>query len=196
MPMVQVRRARRNAGCSRNACARSQAVVQNQDNREHDLLDSDDYYQFEGGMTAAIEHVAGCEAQGLPQRPFAAGKACDPQLEEEIGRVVRARVVNPKWIEGVMRHGYKGASRSQQRSITCSPLLRRPAPCAIIILKPSTRPSSGRARARLHGREECPAQKELAERLIEAIERGLWTPKSNSAKFTLSEMVEGGRANV
>jgi hypothetical protein len=30
-------------------------------------------------------------------------------LEEEIGRVVRGRVVNPKWIDGVMRHGYKGA---------------------------------------------------------------------------------------
>ena len=33
------------------------AVVQNQDNREHDLLDSDDYYQFEGGIAAAIEHL-------------------------------------------------------------------------------------------------------------------------------------------
>ncbi len=32
-----------------------QAVVQNQDNREHDLLDSDDYYQFEGGMSLAVE---------------------------------------------------------------------------------------------------------------------------------------------
>jgi cobaltochelatase CobN len=40
--------------------------------------------------------------------------------------------------------------------------------------------------------KNAPAQKELAERLIEAIDRGLWTPKSNSAKFTLSEMVDGG----
>src|SRR3546814_12642175 len=30
-------------------------------------------------------------------------------LEEEIARVVRARVVNPKWIAGVMSHGSKGA---------------------------------------------------------------------------------------
>ncbi|MCJ8345274.1 cobaltochelatase subunit CobN, partial [bacterium] len=37
----------------------TQAVVQNQDNREHDILDSDDYYQFEGGMAASIEHLSG-----------------------------------------------------------------------------------------------------------------------------------------
>ena len=52
-----------------------EAVVQNQDNREHDLLDSDDYYQFEGGMTAAVEQVSRRPAGGLSQRPFAARAA-------------------------------------------------------------------------------------------------------------------------
>jgi cobaltochelatase CobN len=85
-----------------------EAVVHNQDNREHDLLDSDDYYQFEGGMTAAVEHVSGTRPHvyhndhSRPERPVVR------TLEEEIGRVVRSRVVNPKWIAGVMRHGYKG----------------------------------------------------------------------------------------
>ena len=45
----------------------SNAVVQNQDNREHDLLDSDDYYQFEGGMSAAVELVSGERPSHLPQ---------------------------------------------------------------------------------------------------------------------------------
>ncbi len=86
-----------------------EAVVQNQDNREHDLLDSDDYYQFEGGMTAAAEHVSGVRPavyhndHSRPERPVIR------TLEDEIGRVVRSRVANPKWIAGVMRHGYKGA---------------------------------------------------------------------------------------
>jgi cobaltochelatase CobN len=86
-----------------------QAVVQNQDNREHDLLDSDDYYQFEGGMTAAVATLKGEKPaiyhndHSRPERPVVR------TLDEEIGRVVRARVVNPKWIAGVMRHGYKGA---------------------------------------------------------------------------------------
>ena len=51
---------------------RIEAVVHNQDNREHDLLDSDDYYQFEGGMTAAVEQASGNAPARLPQRPFAA----------------------------------------------------------------------------------------------------------------------------
>ena len=97
-------------GCSTRGCAGVEAVVHNQDNREHDLLDSDDYYQFEGGLAAAVRASVGRAAGGLSQRPFAARDArASARLDEEIGRVVRARVVNPKWIAGVMRHGYKGA---------------------------------------------------------------------------------------
>jgi len=86
-----------------------QIVLHNQDNREHDLLDSDDYYQFQGGLTAAVRALRGKNPQtyfgdnSIPQNPKVR------QLREEIARVYRSRVVNPKWIEGVMRHGYKGA---------------------------------------------------------------------------------------
>ena len=75
---------------------RLDAVLQNQDNREHDILDSDDYYQFQGGMTVTAEALSG-------ERPAVLmGDHSRPEsprirsLEEEIGRVVRARVVNPK----------------------------------------------------------------------------------------------------
>lgn len=86
-----------------------EAVVHNQDNREHDLLDSDDYYQFEGGLVATAEALTGRRPlayhndHSRPERPVAR------TLEEEISRVMRSRVVNPKWIDGVKRHGYKGA---------------------------------------------------------------------------------------
>jgi cobaltochelatase CobN len=86
-----------------------EAVVQNQDNREHDLLDSDDYYQFEGGMTAAVRALS--ENTPAVYHPDHS-RPSSPRirtLEEEIARVVRARAANPKWIAGVMRHGYKGA---------------------------------------------------------------------------------------
>jgi len=84
-------------------------VVHNQDNREHDLLDSDDYYQFEGGLVATAEALTGHRPlayhndHSRPERPL------PRTLEEEISRVMRSRVVNPKWIDGVKRHGYKGA---------------------------------------------------------------------------------------
>ena len=86
-----------------------QIVLQNQDNREHDILDSDDYYQFQGGMTAAIRNLQGKNPEtyfgdnSIPEKPKVR------QLREEIARVYRSRAVNPKWIEGAMRHGYKGA---------------------------------------------------------------------------------------
>ncbi|MBP0018904.1 MAG: cobaltochelatase subunit CobN [Cyanobacteria bacterium SBLK] len=86
-----------------------QIVLHNQDNREHDLLDSDDYYQFQGGLTAAVRSLKGKNPvtyfgdNSIPANPRTR------QLKEEIARVYRSRVVNPKWIAGVMRHGYKGA---------------------------------------------------------------------------------------
>ncbi|MEH2373885.1 cobaltochelatase subunit CobN [Nostoc sp.] len=89
--------------------AKMQVVLHNQDNREHDLLDSDDYYQFQGGLTAAVRSLQGKNPQtyfgdnSIPAQPRVR------QLKEEIARVYRSRVVNPKWIAGVMRHGYKGA---------------------------------------------------------------------------------------
>ncbi len=86
-----------------------QVVLQNQDNREHDLLDSDDYYQFQGGMVAAINTLS----DQTPTTYF--GDNSNPNnpkvrsLTEELSKVYRSRVINPKWIAGVMRHGYKGA---------------------------------------------------------------------------------------
>ncbi len=86
-----------------------QVVMQNQDNREHDILDSDDYYQFQGGLANAVETVSG----GQPAIYF--GDHARPDnptvktLQQELLKVFRSRVVNPKWIEGVKRHGYKGA---------------------------------------------------------------------------------------
>ena len=93
---------------TRLACA--EAVLHNQDNREHDLLDSDDYYQFEGGLALAVRRLSGRipavwhNDHSRPERPRIRS------LREEIGRVVRGRAANPRWIRGVMRHGYKGAS--------------------------------------------------------------------------------------
>ncbi|MEM1284762.1 MAG: cobaltochelatase subunit CobN [Pseudomonadota bacterium] len=87
----------------------AEAVLQNQDNREHDLLDSDDYYQFEGGLAATVETLRG-EAPVSYHIDHSRPEAPLPRtLREEIGRVVRGRASNPKWIAGVMRHGYKGA---------------------------------------------------------------------------------------
>ncbi len=85
-----------------------QVVLHNQDNREHDIFDSDDYYQFHGGLSSAAEIISGSK----PKIYFADNsKYASPKvhkLEREIDKVVRTRVLNPKWLNGMMNHKYKG----------------------------------------------------------------------------------------
>jgi cobaltochelatase CobN len=168
-----------------------QAVVQNQDNREHDLLDSDDYYQFEGGMTAAVEHLMGERPAIYHNDHSRPEKPVIRSLEEEIGRVVRGRVVNPKWIAGVMRHGYKGAF---EVTATVDYMFAFAATTGAVkdhhfeaayqafIMDDAVRD--------FMADKNAPALKELAQRFLEAIERGLWNPRSNSAQYGLREILE------
>ncbi len=85
-----------------------QVALHNQDNREHDIFDSDDYFQFHGGMVASIRALTGAQPKayfGDSSRPDAVQIR---DLKEEALRVYRSRVINPKWIESIKRHGYKG----------------------------------------------------------------------------------------
>jgi cobaltochelatase CobN len=84
-------------------------ALHNQDNREHDIFDSDDYLQFHGGLIATIRSLTGRKPRhyfGDTQNP---DRAVVRDLQEEALRVFRSRVVNPKWLESIRRHGYKGA---------------------------------------------------------------------------------------
>ncbi|MBO9124610.1 MULTISPECIES: cobaltochelatase subunit CobN [unclassified Rhizobium] len=164
-----------------------QAVVQNQDNREHDLLDSDDYYQFEGGMAAAAETLGGIRPSiyhndhSMPEKPVIRS------LEEEIARVVRGRVVNPKWIEGVMRHGYKGAF---EIAATVDYLFAFAATTGAVgnhHFEAVYQAFVVDQRVRDFMIDKNPAAyEEMRQRLLEAVERRLWTPRSNSAQFDLT----------
>jgi cobaltochelatase CobN len=173
----------------------TQAVVQNQDNREHDLLDSDDYYQFEGGLTAAVRHYSGEQPaiyHNDHSRPFAPKIRT---LEDEIGRVVRARVVNPKWISGVMRHGYKGAF---EMAATVDYLFAFAATAHVV----SDHHFDAVYEAYLNDeavleflrRNNPAALREMAARLAEALDRGLWQTRSNSTQSALRSLMEDQEA--
>ena len=153
-----------------------QIVLHNQDNREHDLLDSDDYYQFQGGMTAAVRSLTGKNPEvyfgdnSLPANPRVR------KLTEEITRVYRSRVINPKWIEGVMRHGYKGAF---EMAATVDYLFAYDATTKCV----EDHMYAGVAKAYILDekvqqfiQEKNPwALRDMAERLLEANQRGMWT---------------------
>lgn len=159
----------------------TQLVLQNQDNREHDILDSDDYYQFQGGLTAAVATLSGVEPRvyhGDHSRPETPKIRT---LEEELARVVRGRAANPKWIAGVMRHGYKGAF---EMAATLDYLFAYAA---------TTKAVKSHQFDLLYDayfedddvkdfiEEHNPAAlKEMADRFLEAIDRELWLPRRNS----------------
>ncbi|MTI10911.1 cobaltochelatase subunit CobN [Curvivirga aplysinae] len=167
-----------------------EAVLHNQDNREHDLLDSDDYYQFEGGMTAAVRMLSGDQPtvyhndHSRPESPKIR------TLQDEIGRVVRARVVNPKWIEGVMRHGYKGAF---EMAATVDYMFAFAATAKCVenhhfdaVVDAYLKDEKVLDFLKKHNPQ---ALKEMLERLQEALDRGLWQTRRNDVFGLLEELI-------
>ncbi|NMD06582.1 MAG: cobaltochelatase subunit CobN, partial [Phyllobacteriaceae bacterium] len=173
----------------RHRLANIEAVLHNQDNREHDLLDSDDYYQFEGGLAAAVETASGKKPvsyhadHSRPERPVIR------TLDEEVARVIRSRVVNPKWIAGVKRHGYKGAF---EIAATVDYMFAFAATADAVkshhfdlafdayIADDETR--------QFIADNNPNALKEMAARFEDAIARGLWQPRLNSTFDRLKEL--------
>lgn len=174
-----------------------QVILHNQDNREHDLLDSDDYYQFQGGMTAAVRALTGKN----PQTYFGDNSLVNnPQvrlLKEEIARVYRSRVINPKWIEGVMRHGYKGAF---EMAATLDYLFAYDATARCV----EDFMYQGVADAYLFDqkvqnfieRKNPWALRDMAERLLEANQRGLWQGVDETTLDKLRAIVHQGEGII
>ncbi|MCH8799752.1 MAG: cobaltochelatase subunit CobN [Chloroflexi bacterium] len=164
-------------------------AVKNQDNREHDIFDSDDYMQYHGGMIATVRALTGKN----PQQFF--GDSSDPtrarvrKLEDEARRVFRTRVVNPKWIDSMKRHGYKGAF---ELSATVDYMFGYDATAQVIedwmyenvtqayVLDPETQ--------EFFQQSNPWALRDIVERLLEAIERGMWENPPPDMKEKLQKM--------
>jgi cobaltochelatase CobN len=86
-------------------------AVKNESTRETDMLDSDDFYNYFGGMVAAITTHSGSQKPAYVPSTSDTDHIETLSLHEEASRVMRARVNNPKWIEGIKKHGYRGAKQ-------------------------------------------------------------------------------------
>ncbi len=164
------------------------AVIHNQDNREHDLLDSDNYYQFEGGLSLAAETLSGERPAAYhndhsrPERPTIR------TLEEEISHVMRSRVVNPKWIAGMQRHGYRGAFEIIATvdfmfafAATTGAIKTHHFDLAFEAFVEDDAVRDWLKSANRFGYDE------LIAKFTEARQRGLWSPRSNSAYAYLED---------
>ena len=175
-----------------------EAVVQNQDNREHDILDSDDYYQFQGGMSNAVEIYKGEAPQvyhsdhSNPQKPKVR------TLKEELNRVIRSRLLNPKWISAMQEHGYKGAF---EMTASVDYLFAYDATTNLIADYQYEKVSDALVfdpQNRNFLEQHNPhALEEMAERLLEASQRGLWqepgeyTERLQNLLLEIDEQQEG-----
>ena len=157
------------------AYRRIAVAAKNTDTREHDIADSDDYFQYHGGMVATVRALTGKDPAayiGDNTRPDAVRTRT---LSEETTRVFRARVVNPRWMSAMRRHGYKGAF---EMAATVDYLFGYDATAHVMadwmyerltesyVLDPENRKFMSESNPwALHG---------MAERLLEAVERGMW----------------------
>ena len=174
-----------------------QVVLHNQDNREHDLLDSDDYYQFQGGLSAAVETLSG----SAPQLWFADhSRHSRPRvhrLEKEFDKVLRSRVLNPRWIEGMQRHGYKGGF---EMAASLDYLFAYDASTGRVPdwsygRITDTWLRDGAVRAFLEQANPW-ALRDMAERLLEAHHRGLWATAKEHQLADLRQLVLDSEALI
>ncbi|MBB6346146.1 cobaltochelatase CobN [Nonomuraea muscovyensis] len=158
-----------------SAYRRIAVAAKNVDTREHDIADSDDYFQYHGGMVATVRALTGrapAAYVGDSTRPDAVRTRT---LSEETARIFRARVVNPNWLAAMRRHGYKGAF---ELAATVDYLFGYDATTGVMadwmydrltaayVLDPENQAFMARSNPwALHG---------IAERLLEAAERGMW----------------------
>lgn len=158
-----------------SAYKRIAVAAKNTDTREHDIADSDDYFQYHGGMVATVKALRGTAPEAYIGDSTRPETVRTRTLVEETSRVFRARVVNPRWIEAMRRHGYKGAF---ELAATVDYLFGYDATTGVVpdwmydklaqtyVLDPENRAFLQEANPwALHG---------IAERLLEAESRGMW----------------------
>ena len=170
-------------------------AAKNIDTREHDIADSDDYFQYHGGMIATVRALTG-------QAPRAyVGDSTNPDavrtrsLTEETARVFRARVVNPRWIAAMRRHGYKGAF---ELAATVDYLFGYDATAGVVtdwMYESLARAYALDEQNQAFLRHANPwALRGIVERLTEAADRGLWAEPDPALLAELAQVyldVEG-----
>jgi len=163
------------SGDMRTNYRRIKVAAKNVDSREHDIADSDDYFQYHGGMVATVRALTGADPRAYVGDSTSPDAVRTRTLQEETSRVFRARVVNPRWISAMQRHGYKGAF---EQAATVDYLFGFDATAGVVhdwmyeaLSKEYVLDETNQEFLR---RSNPWALRGMVERLHEAAERGLW----------------------
>lgn len=165
-------------------------AAKNTDSREHDIADSDDYFQYHGGMIATVRALTGAAPAAYIGDNTRSDFVKTRSLSEETTRVFRSRVVNPRWMNAMRRHGYKGAF---EMAATVDYLFGYDATAGVMadwmyeklsqeyVLDPENRKFMSQSNPwALHG---------MAERLLEAAARGMWAEPDKATLNALRQVV-------
>jgi cobaltochelatase CobN len=165
------------ADAFRRALAGVDLVLHNQDNLEQDLFESTDYFEFHGGLVTTVSALSG----KAPQAYFGdSSNPADPKvrsLQGEALRVYRSRVVNPKWLSAIQRHGYRGGL---EMAATVDALFGFSATAGIVtdwMFEGVAAAFADGEAQRFLQRDNPWALHAIVERLLEAEQRQLWEPK-------------------
>ncbi|HUY48031.1 MAG TPA: cobaltochelatase subunit CobN [Streptosporangiaceae bacterium] len=158
-----------------SAFRRISVAAKNTDTREHDIVDSDDYFQFHGGMVAMVRHLTGRSPAAYIGDSAVPDQVRTRSLAQEARRVFRSRVVNPRWIAAMQRHGYKGAF---ELAATVDYLFGYDATAGVVddwMYAQLAESYVFDQQVSAFIRQSNPwALRGIAERLLEAADRGLW----------------------
>ncbi len=159
-------------GDMETAFKRIAVAAKNVDTREHD---SDDYFQYHGGMVATVRALTGRSPAAYVGDSAVPDAVRTRTLAEETKRVFRARVVNPRWIAAMQRHGYKGAF---ELAATVDYLFGYDATAGVVddwmyttLAREYVFDETNRA---FMERSNPWALRGITERLLEAADRGMW----------------------
>ncbi|MDU0477673.1 cobaltochelatase subunit CobN [Staphylococcus chromogenes] len=168
------------------AYQRISVAAKNVDSQEHDIADSDDYFQFHGGMVATVRALTGKDPEAYIGDSTRQETVKTRTLHEESRRVFRARVVNPRWLEAMRKHGYKGAF---EMSATVDYLFGYDATTGLMddwMYSTLTEEYVRNETMREFFQQSNPwALRDISERLLEAADRGMWAEPSQEDLDTL-----------
>nr|WP_307836831.1 cobaltochelatase subunit CobN [Plantactinospora mayteni] len=171
-----------------DAYRRIAVAAKNTDTREHDIADSDDYFQYHGGMIATVRALTGQAPRAYIGDSTIPDAVRTRSLTEETARVFRARVVNPRWLAAMRRHGYKGAF---ELAATVDYLFGYDATAGVVadwMYEDLAQTYALDAENQEFLRRSNPwALRNIIERLSEAADRGLWAKPDPATMAALRE---------
>lgn len=99
----------------RERLSHMEVTIKNEDNHETNMMSSDDYNAYHGGLIAAVRSCSGKKPHAYEGDSSDRSRIKVRTVEAAAKRIFRTETVNPKFIEGLMQHGYKGAADLSNR---------------------------------------------------------------------------------